>query len=364
MKWCQQVFLLTFLTGMLSACSWFGESEAQKQLREGSSRPVIIPDGLDKPEFVDIMPIPEVIDSRGLSGKEYKVGLPEALSTSFGVEQIVIKKLGDDRWVFLDLPPATVWPKVVQFWEANNLAVESADPGSGVLTSQWLPARDGTVDEIYESLVGGNVFSNTTGVTSYKFQLKVEPGIRSGSTEIYLREREIPEGAPFRLDQIEWDAPSDNLELETRILTELAYYLGRTVNQGSISLLATGLRASRAELVPDRVRPVLKYKLDFARAWATVGNALENARVKVEDIDRSSANYYVYYTTDHQPEPGFLKRIFSRGSKLESGPANRYSVHLEPVGKEVHVTVMKGDSSPAEALVAERLLKIVKEYST
>lgn len=363
MKRLQIVTVLSLVIFAIPACSWFGAGDARRRLETGFSKPVEIPESLDKPNFVDVMHIPEVVDSRGLVGTDYKLGLPEALSTTFGVEQIVIKKLGDDRWIFLDLPPASIWPKVVQFWEVNKLLVDTADPGTGILTSQWLLARTGNAEEIFDSLKKGDVFANSTGVASHKFRLRIEPGIRTGSTEIYLEHRTIAEGAPFRMDQLQWDDTSDNPELEGQVLTALAYYLGETVSHGTISLLASGLQESRAELIPDREKPVLKYKLDFNRAWATVGAALDNARVSVEDLDRTSANYYVYYSTSHSPNPGFFRRLFTRDKKSEADLDNRYTVHLNSEGAEVHVTVLK-DSVLAEALIAERLLKVIKEYST
>jgi outer membrane protein assembly factor BamC len=133
--------------------------------------------------------------------------------------------------------------------------------------------------------------------------------------------------------------------------------------------MATGLQESKAELFPDIEKPILKYKLNFDRAWATVGNALENARVPVEDIDRTSANYYVYYTSDHQAEPGFFKRLFSKDEERQQGSGNRYTVHLVSEGEEVHVTVLKEVDTEenvvlADSLIAEKLLKIIKEYST
>ena len=355
---------LLILVLFTSGCSWFGAGKVRKELEAGSSKRVVIPPNMDQPDFVDSMPIPEVNDSRGLADREYNLGLPDALSSSFGVEQIVIKKLGDEQWVFVDLPPATVWPNVLQFWESNDLSLEAADPANGVLTSQWLSARNGSADDVFDSLKAGNVFANSTGVTSHKFQLRVEPGIRSGSTEIYLTHKAIPEGAPFRLDQVDWKGSSDNLELEAKVLNAIAYYLGETVSQGSISMMATGLQESRAELVPDKEKPVLKYKLAFNRAWATVGSALENARIPVEDLDRSSANYYVYYSADHQSDPGFFKKLFTKDEAPEAGPVNRYTVHLTEAGEEVHVTVFKNEAILADTLIAERLLRVIKEYST
>ncbi|MDZ7687066.1 MAG: MBL fold metallo-hydrolase [Gammaproteobacteria bacterium] len=58
--------------------------------------------------------------------------------------------------------------------------------------------------------------------------------------------------------------------------------------------------------------------------WATVGNALENARIDVEDLDRNAATYYVYYDDAEVREPGFLRRLFTDGDdEHESGSTHR-----------------------------------------
>ena len=57
---------------------------------------VVVPVGLDEPEFVDLMAIPAVNDSRGIAGQTADMGLPDALSTTFGIEQIVLRKLGEE----------------------------------------------------------------------------------------------------------------------------------------------------------------------------------------------------------------------------------------------------------------------------
>jgi outer membrane protein assembly factor BamC len=109
--------------------------------------------------------------------------------------------------------------------------------------------------------------------------------------------------------------------------------------------------------------PILYYKLDFNRAWATVGDALENANVNVKDLNRTTATYFVNYQLGHNPKPGFFAKIFSRDSGSVIGDENSYQVLLEEEGGEVAVTVFQGDA-PADGLIAERLLKIIKEYST
>ncbi|MEM7260279.1 MAG: hypothetical protein AAF404_23145 [Pseudomonadota bacterium] len=171
-------------------------------------------------------------------------------------------------------------------------------------------------------------------------------------------------------EQIQWTGVSDNPELEGKLLSSIAYYLGERMAQGpSVSLLAAGLQESKATLVSERNGMVLKYKLNFDRAWATVGAALENANVSVEDLDRTAANYYVFYTAYHDPDPGFFSRVFGRSNDAEEGQTgHRYRVHLDPQAEEVVVTVNPdsetGLSVTEELLLQERLLKLIREYST
>lgn len=361
------------LTLALSGCSWFswfGKSDEQIELETGSSETTTIPEGLDEPGFVDLMPIPNVDDYRGLAGQPYEVGLPQALSTSFGVDTIVIRRLGDDRWVFVDLPVATIWPQVVLFFEENQLPVAVLDPRNGVLETEWIVGESGNPDEIYESLSRGTNWSNTDSLQQYRFRVTVEPGVRNGSTEIFLEQIERRFGESR---DVAWQGESDNPELEGKVLSSIAYFIGgRTAEGPTVSLLAAGLQESKASLVTESGNMVLKYRLTFDRAWATVGAALENARVNVKDLDRSSAVYYVRYSSGHEPEPGFFSRIIGIYSDDdESADGYDFQVQLASEGEEVHVTVAgEGQAenlalSDTESLILrERLLKLIKEYST
>ena len=362
-------YLLVAAIAFLSGCSWIGISEAQRNLEKGSSELSIIPEELDQPNFGDPMPIPDIIDYRGLGDQLVDVSLPQSLTSSFGVEQIVIRRLGEDRWVFLDLPTATIWPQVVLFWEEHHLPLANLDPRNGTLETEWLVGAAGDADAIFDSLKSGSAWSIQSSAQQYKFRVRVEPGVRTGSTELYLEAKGMPLGAPYRLDRVEWTGKSDDPDLEAKLLSEIAYYLGgRTAEGPTVSLLAAGLQESKATLDPQPTGMVLKYRLNFNRAWATVGAALEDASVEVEDLDRSSADYFVHYTSAHDPDPGFFTRLFTR-EKDDGTSGQRFKVHLEPLGEEVHVTVAIDDTTTTSTntmnlLLSERLLKLIKEYST
>ena len=51
---------------LVSSCTFFGNEERLGRLEEGSTQKIEIPEGLDRPQFIDLMPIPEIEDPRGL----------------------------------------------------------------------------------------------------------------------------------------------------------------------------------------------------------------------------------------------------------------------------------------------------------
>ena len=369
---------LCLVVALTSGCSWFGISEEQRALEEGASAPLILPETLDEPEYVDLMPIPDIVDYRGLGGRAFEVGLPESLATSFEIEQIIIRRLGDERWVFLDRPAAIIWPQMLLFFEDHGLPLSMQDAGTGTLITDWLVGGEGDADEIFDGLAASTEpaeeplspeLSIAPFSTRYQFRVSVEPGVRAGSTELHVNQKQLPMDSPLAADVMDWSVASDNPELEGKLLNALAYYLGDRIAEGpSVSLLAAGLQGTKATLVTEASSMVLKYRLDFDRAWATVGAALEDAQISVDDLDRSSANYYVTYATGHGSSPGFIRRLLTSAKASDGG--YKFRVHLEASSEEVHVTAFGEDNDfpeddPArELLLSERLLKLIKEHST
>jgi outer membrane protein assembly factor BamC len=327
-------------------------------LEAGSLTRTDIPSGLHSPQFDDLMAIPVVIDSRGLAGRKFELEIPEPLSTTYGIDRIVIKRLGDDRWIFLDASPATVWPRIEEFWSSQNLELSVSDPARGVMESAWTPSQLGDAPSIFESMVAGS----QPAVLENKFRLRVIPGVRTSSTEVHLTHKIALLGDH---ETPRWDTGSDNRELEGEVLSRIARHLGESINESlSVSLVATGIQASRSELIPDPSEPRLTYNLSWDRAWATVNSALKTAEIDVEDLDRSNGRFYVYYDERVGRDPGFLLRLLM--PKRAGGAEHRYTIQLKETEDEnpVQVTVRKDEESLADPLFAERLLKIIKEFST
>ena len=357
------ISVLLFLSGC-GSLGWLGKSDVQKKLEEGISKPTKIPSELDAPLFADPMAIPEIQDFRGLLGSEIELGLPDPLATNFGVEQILIRKLGDSRWVFIDLPVATVWPRVLLFFEEKNFSLTSVEVSEGRIETDWVVGSSGGAESIFESLGNFNEGEIQDSLNEYSFNVLVEAGVRSGSTELYVEERNrlLNDESP----STPWDGESDDPALESEMLSALAYFIGERIAEGpSISLAAATRQASKVETISGKNGTILKYRLDFDRTWATIGRALEDAEIEVVDLDRSAGVYYVNYSSLANAKSGFLKRIFnSDDEKKERKP---FLVTVSSQSGQIIVNAAPSGESlpgPEDLVLRERLIKIIKEYST
>ena len=140
----------------------------------------------------------------------------------------------------------------------------------------------------------------------------VEPGIRDRSTEIHLRYENDSKSMPQRSDA----ARSPTFaEVESQLLNELGGYIAANVADASISFVARNISTqSKADLQRDASDlPVLRLNLDFERAWATVNQALHEAKLDVTDVDRSAGVFYLTVTDqmlNQEDKPSIWTRWF------------------------------------------------------
>ncbi len=126
----------------------------------------------------------------------------------------------------------------------------------------------------------------------------------------------------------------------------------------SVSLLA-----DRRFDAPNRVslgrdgngNPQLTLATDFDRAWSAIGRALQDADIRVDDLNRSLGVYYVNLAEGaRQPDekPGLFSRLFGGESDRDAvdARAERYQLRLTTLGSSVQVSLDKDSETVAPAM--------------
>ena len=122
----------------------------------------------------------------------------------------------------------------------------------------------------------------------------------------------------------------------------------------------------KTELARDpQGHPVLYLFLDYERAWATLGQALDNAQVDVTSLDRETGLFVVNISdrvfSGEEEGSGFLCRFtFSCGD--DDSVDLQIIVRGDDQAYEVSVLDVDGQP-PADAELAQQVLVLIREYA-
>lgn len=351
---------LALIISSTVGCGWVGgdkgyfRDRGSDYLNERRTAPMQVPAGVNAKRLDPLLPIPERVADAGGQG-EYEVPRPQRLQTQASDSAYSLQQSGASRWVVAQRNPAEVWPLVRQFLEDNYFKIAEERPQTGEFVTAWQrpdALSRGLAKPLAE--VDGEV----------RVRVRIEPGVQRNTSEVFLVSARRPAGSSA-------DAPwaaADN-SLDGALLDNLLTSLEGSGENGSVSLLA-----ARDYDAPERVslavdgsgNPLLSLDSDLERAWSSVGRALEQADLRVDDRNRSLGLYYINLSESAQQaeeKPGFFGRLI--GSEPDKGElearAERYQVRLTAIGGSVQISVEKDLNTVAPADVAERILTLIRD---
>lgn len=265
-------------------------------------------------------------------------------------EGVVIQRLTDTAWILIDATPGQVWPLVRDYWTELQIALDYENPGTGIMETSWLEiAEDETL--------------------RHKYRIVIEPGLHSGYSEIYVTHLQQERSTPIPT-VVTWPENSDSDDLEMDVMTSISQYLADrndVYQASSASLLAGSIEAaSKANLVQtaegDRV---LELRLDLARAWVQVRQALQDAEIEILDSNRDQSFFNVRFAglmSDQEDEPGFLGRLFGgRGKDGGAQEPQDFAVRLLESDGTVNVVTETLDSGDNKNPLAVDLLQAIND---
>ncbi|AOB30467.1 hypothetical protein AKI39_06800 [Bordetella sp. H567] len=275
-----------------------------------------------------------------------------------------VERDGDVRWLVVDLPPAQIFGKVVDFWTSNGFTIQTNNPTAGLIETDWAENRAKIPESWLRQALGFVLEQAYDSGEREKFRTRMERV--NGHTEIYISHQHMVEKNVGQRDSgnLQWQPGPEDPGLNAAMLARLMVYLGTSVDQAKTMVA----KAENTPVQPKVVRDVqadgarLNVQESFDRAWRRVGVALDSGGFTVDDRDRSAGDFYVrYLDTDtgvQRDEPGFFSRLFGTARPSQ---APQYRIHVVGQGASTQVTVLdtngKLDSSPT----AQRLLSVLAD---
>jgi outer membrane protein assembly factor BamC len=282
------------------------------------------------------------------------------------VANVDLRRSGDTRWLEIEGTPQAVWPRVVAFWRQQGILLVEQDPTAGLMKTDWLEnraeIRQDAVTNVLRKVVDGLYATSTRD----QYRVRIEPGTRAGTTDLYLSHRGMEErlvSTPSgESANTVWEpAPSDP-DKEAAMLRRLMVYLGASDQQARQTLAGTGAAASKSRLVQEGGETVLVIDEELRSAWRRTGLALDRVGFAVEDRDRSAGIYYVRYDDPArgQEKKGFMSKLaFWRSDDLDT--VSQYQVRLTGDGQSTSVVVRDEAGRRDDSPTAQRILTLLSE---
>ncbi|MFM1896839.1 MAG: hypothetical protein RLZZ385_1913 [Pseudomonadota bacterium] len=271
-----------------------------------------------------------------------RVPRPQPLDTN-RPEGVVIQRVSGEAWIVIAATPQQVWPRVRDYWTGGGTVLDYENPQAGIMETGWL--------------------DNATDPTRLeRIRVRIEPGLRAGSSEIYVlhldRFRTEPPPA-----LVTWPEASLSEGRGYEILEQISQYLAdRTdiYSSSSASLLAGNLAGDSKATFKTGANggQVLDIRIGYARAWAQMAQALERAGISVLNSDRDAGEVRVAYSGagDEAQRPGFFGRLLGRGND-DGGDLPQFILHLEETATGVRITARPQDEGDDSIRLADQLLQ-------
>lgn len=322
------------LVAQLVGCGVFWGDQAYFRNRDGDYQkadkiePIKVPEGMSRERLGEIYPIPPIQQSEfdeAVSADHNEVPRPQPLATNLMQENIKIQRLGEERWVLMNVSPGEVWPRVRSFLNDNNVDVASADISRGIIESHWLQFKNdlNTVD---------------------RYRVQIDQGVQPETSEIHVRHQSLPGSAPT--EPTPWPEQSTSAEREAWLLDELAAELARDETLGGTSLLAQAIGGdAKSALVIEANEPVMKIRLNEERAKATLFHSMRQDGFAIYDSAPEQGVYYLHYEPVEPESDGWFSGWFE---------SDREIVHTSPYSLSQLLENVPTDEAFARAPLSNR----------
>jgi len=251
-----------------------------------------------------------------------------------------------EQWLALKGSSIDIWPKLREFWNENDYAIELNDAELGVLETAW----------------------KEDGGSRHKFKIFAEPDESGGTILFMSSEKQV-------MTEGEWLDVLVDVRLEKNVIRKLNLHFYGSEVPGDTSTASSSSRSTTPEPAvaskPEKTtaeilnvgdgKSYLIIPQEFTRAWREAQMILDRSGYLIEASDQSKGTYeFRYFMAEaEKEEKGILSKLKFWGDDEDEGTP--YQLSLTGVGDRTEVIVMNKDGEWSTGADANAILERLKE---
>jgi outer membrane protein assembly factor BamC len=365
-----------FIGVLVTGCSWFGREEGviinpdDDYLEAVQAPSLSIPDDIARIQNSDFIPIPKIPEQVNPRFYPDSPPLPDAIYSNEKRDDVRMQKLGSRNWLIVPEPVTTSWPKLKQFFADNGVGLVLDEPSMGRLDTEWLEiSQEDAYRDVIREILKENQAEGILGEGRNQISVKLEQGLRVDSTEIHIRhENDLMSSSENQGAEAFWQVKSDSVDAERDVLNEIGAYIAAKVSEVTVSKVALEIGSvQKSELLRDsNGYPILRLKLDFQRAWATIGQALGNAEADIIELDREGREFIANLPLEslgvEKTGQVLCRLTFSCSGRDRELPV---LIQIRANGPDVFDVIIYGqDREQLDAEIAQQISVMLRDFAT
>jgi len=365
-----------FIGVLVTGCSWFGREEGviinpdDDYLEAVQAPSLSIPDDIARIQNSDFIPIPKIPEQVNPRFYPDSPPLPDAIYSNEKRDDVRMQKLGSRNWLIVPEPVTTSWPKLKQFFADNGVGLILDEPSMGRLDTEWLEiSQEDAYRDVIREILKENQAEGILGEGRNQISVKLEQGLRVDSTEIHIRhENDLMSSSENQGAEAFWQVKSDSVDAERDVLNEIGAYIAAKVSEVTVSKVALEIGSvQKSELLRDsNGYPILRLKLDFQRAWATIGQALGNAEADIIELNREDREFIANLPLEslgvEKTGQVLCRLTFSCSGRDRELPV---LIQIRANGPDVFDVIIYGqDREQLDAEIAQQISVMLRDFAT
>ena len=277
---------------------------------------------------------------------------------------IRVSGIGQSRWLDVNVPAESLWPKIRDFWRSAGIPVKRDEPRIGIMETEWVVNRAGLPLNWFNRAVGKVLGSGYDAGSRDRFRVRLEKPTAI-TTRVFLTHKGAEKIVTGTISG--WELRPANHEIEAEMINRLKVFLqGDVVGAagGSQSTSDATQTSSLVNIIMQEGLPVMQIHDNYKRSWVLAGIMLDRMGLVVEKRNQTSGIYDVKYQGDDEDtaKRSFFGRFFG-GRKTLLLKGKDYQVHIQDTGKLSIVRIMDEEGKPLSKKSSQLvLIRLKKEF--